>query len=260
MQDRHLNRKRYFDELAITSQKYFVPYVKQFIKITKETRILEIGCGDGGNLLPFAEKGCEVTGVDFSETRIEQAKSFFTENKQQANLIASDIFKIKSFQQKFDLILVHDVIEHISAKKEFFKNIKKFMAPRGIIFFGFPAWQMPFGGHQQICKSKIVSHWPFLHLFPNFVYRTILKACKESNAAVKELLDIKSCKISIEMFEKLVKENNYRIIDRKLFLINPHYEIKFHLHPQKLSPIFANIPYFRNFLSTSCFFIINQNN
>ena len=33
--------------------------------------ILEIGCGDGGNLLPFTELGCNTTGVDLSAGRIK---------------------------------------------------------------------------------------------------------------------------------------------------------------------------------------------
>lgn len=48
MQDRHTNRKRYFDELAVSSRKYFLPYLEEFFPITSSTRILEIGCGDGG--------------------------------------------------------------------------------------------------------------------------------------------------------------------------------------------------------------------
>ena len=80
MQDRHTNRKRYFDELAVSSRKYFLPYLEEFFPITSSTRILEIGCGDGGNLLPFAERQCSVTGIDLAETRILQAREFFAES------------------------------------------------------------------------------------------------------------------------------------------------------------------------------------
>ena len=43
--------------------------------------ILEIGCGDGGNLLPFAELGCSTTGVDISTGRIKDAILFFEERR-----------------------------------------------------------------------------------------------------------------------------------------------------------------------------------
>lgn len=92
MQDRHINRKRYFDELAHSSRKYFLPYLESFFKIDASTRILEIGCGDGGNLLPFAERQCSVMGIDLSEKRIQQAREFFEESGCQARFSSLNVF------------------------------------------------------------------------------------------------------------------------------------------------------------------------
>ncbi|WP_373809814.1 class I SAM-dependent methyltransferase [Porphyromonas loveana] len=78
MQKRHTDRKRYFCELATTSDSFYVGYVKKYKAINAATRILEVGCGEGGNLLPFARVGAEVVGVDLSEARIEQARIFFS--------------------------------------------------------------------------------------------------------------------------------------------------------------------------------------
>lgn len=73
MQQRHENRKTYFQELATTSELHFLPYIHRFTSVTPQSRILEIGCGEGGNLVPFARIGCRVTGIDLSENRIRQA-------------------------------------------------------------------------------------------------------------------------------------------------------------------------------------------
>lgn len=149
MQDRHTNRKRYFDELAVSSRKYFLPYLEEFFPITSSTRILEIGCGDGGNLLPFAERQCSVTGIDLAETRILQAREFFAESGCAAQFKAVNVFDMTPEKEKYDVILIHDVIEHIGDKKSMLQHIRQFLAPSGVVFIGFPAWQMPFGGHQQ---------------------------------------------------------------------------------------------------------------
>ena len=52
MQKRHKDRQCYFNELANTSRSFYIDYVKQFISLSPSTHILEIGCGEGGNLLP----------------------------------------------------------------------------------------------------------------------------------------------------------------------------------------------------------------
>lgn len=256
MQERHSNRALYFKELATTSKKYFVPYIEQYKKIEAGMSVLEIGCGDGGNLLPFSEMGCDTIGVDLAEARIKDAIVFFQEANAKGRFIASDVFKIKEFENTFDLIICHDVIEHIDDKKTFLSNLKKYIKKDGIIFMSFPAWQMPFGGHQQIAVNKVISHAPFLHLLPAIAYKTVLRWGNEDEGGIKELLSIKRTKMPIEKFEKLVKEENFQIINRELFLINPHYEIKFGLKTRKLPSAIGGIPYVRNFFVTSSFYIL----
>ena len=119
MQERHKNRKLYFHELAQTSQKYFIPYIKQFKQLGQDSRILEIGCGDGGNLLPFAQMGYYTLGVDISERRIADAQKFFTDCNAKGDFLASDVFLLEELYGTFDVIICHDVIEHIGEKKRF---------------------------------------------------------------------------------------------------------------------------------------------
>lgn len=258
MQERQKNRELYFKELSITSRKYFIPYILNYKKIETGMNILEIGCGDGGNLLPFSEMGCNTIGIDMAERRIKDAISFFENAHAKGKFIASDIFKIKELEYKFDLIICRDVIEHIKDKEMFLYNLRKYLKPQGVVFMSFPAWQMPFGGHQQICKSKIISHMPFIHLFPNPIYKAILKSGGEEQGCIKELFEIKETRTTIELFERLAKRKQIEIINRELYFINPHYEIKLGLKPRKLSSIISAIPYARNFFTTSCFYILKM--
>ena len=223
MQKRHLNRQAYFIESANTSRTYYITYLTQFIHLTKGIKVLEVGCGEGGNMLPFAEMGCEVTGIDLSKVRIKDAKEFFKSSNQTGNFLEIDFFEMKATdeEERYDVIIIHDVIEHIPFKDLFMKHLKQFLRIDGVVFFAFPAWQMPFGGHQQICRSKLCSKLPFIHLLPPFLYTAILKICGEKKNCINELMSIKNCKVTIEDFEKLLTENNFYYLDRYLWLINP---------------------------------------
>lgn len=256
MQNRHKDRRIYFRELADTSRKYYIPYLEKYIKVSPSLRILEIGCGEGGNLLPFAQLGCTVKGIDISKSRIEQAGIFFRDAGVKGTFISSDIFKMNDINPEYDIVMIHDVIEHIHDKLGFISIAKRFLAENGIMFIGFPAWQMPFGGHQQIVNNRIVSKLPYIHLLPKPCYRLFLKAFKTPKERIDELLDIKECGTTIEMFRKLSSQANMRIVDETMFLINPHYEVKFNLHPRKLSSVVSHIPYIRNFFTTSVFYIL----
>lgn len=259
MQSRHIDRDRYFCELAKTSEKYYVDYVNRYKTVDSSIRVLEIGCGEGGNLLPFARAGASVYGVDLSKTRIEQATVFFEKQNVMGVFQNIDFLKmeIPDKENLFDVILVHDVIEHIEPenKNEFVGRIKLFLRDRGIVFFRFPAWQMPFGGHQQICKS-IVSKIPFAHLLPYSVYKRYLEFFGESNLCVEELLSIKRSRVTVEKFESLCKKLNYKVLNRTLWFINPHYKVKFNIPAIKLNFLLRSIYYLRNYFTTSCFYLI----
>ncbi len=145
-------------------------------------RVLEIGCGEGGVLKAFINKGCEGVGVELDASRIEDAQNFLPEDIAAGRLkfVTKDIYKVdadKDFNGLFDIIVLKDVIEHIHDQAKLIGWMKNFLKPDGIVFFGFPPWYMPFGGHQQICKSKL-SRLPYIHFYQKECIRWILKKKK----------------------------------------------------------------------------------
>mgnify|MGYP000886522467 CR=1 FL=1 len=92
MHKRQLNRQQYFNELSITSSRYFIPYISQYLELNEDVSVLEIGCGDGGNLLPFARKGCNTVGVDIAGVRIDDAITFFLKKLKLRESLLKQIF------------------------------------------------------------------------------------------------------------------------------------------------------------------------
>ena len=68
MQQRHENRKTYFQELATTSELHFLPYIHRFTSVTPQSRILEIGCGEGGNLVPLPASAAGLQALIYPKT------------------------------------------------------------------------------------------------------------------------------------------------------------------------------------------------
>ena len=51
MHDRHTDREKYFGEQAQTTRKHVIPFIETVKKVDEKLSVLEIGCGEGGNLL-----------------------------------------------------------------------------------------------------------------------------------------------------------------------------------------------------------------
>ena len=258
MQKRHKNKEQYFIEQGVTTERFVVPFISDLVELNNETSVLEIGCAEAGNLLPFVEMGCQATGIDISRSRIELAKEFYKDHKNLTNLtlICEDIYKVNP-EKKFDLIIMRDVIEHIPNQEKFMAFVKSFLKPEGKFFLAFPPWQNPFGGHQQICKSKILSKMPWYHLFPIEMYKSVLRAFGENEDTIAGLVEIKETGISIERFERILKKENYKIDKRVFYFINPNYETKFGLKPRKQIGLFSSIPWLRNFVTTAMYYVVS---
>lgn len=256
MQKRHADRQLYFNEQGYTTQKYVIPFINKHHTITPDSKILEIGCGEGGNIKPFLDMGCKVTGIDINEGQINIAKEIYSThpNLENLHLICEDIYKVTEMEDKFDVIVIRDVIEHIPNQEYFLPFIKRFLNPYGIIFIAFPPWQNPFGGHQQVCNNKLLSHTPYLHLLPRRFYEKVLRW---GGVIPESLLEVKDTGISLERFLSIVKKEHYIIKEEVLYFINPNYEIKFNLKPRKLWSI-VNIPYIRNFYTTCGYYLLTQ--
>ena len=71
---------------------------------------------------------------------------------------------------------------------------------------------MPFGGHQQMAKSKLLSKLPWFHLLPKSIYKKILSWGGQDPITLNEFMEIKDTGISIERFERIVKQNQFQIL------------------------------------------------
>lgn len=261
MFDFHTDKKRYFEIQLENAEEYVIPFIEKKFTLKPGTRVLEIGCGEGGVLAAFIKRGCIGVGVELYESRLQLAHELLGNeiDEKKITFIANDIYKVTEQESggRFDLIIMKDVIEHIHDQKKLLQRLHDLLLLQGVIFFGFPPWQMPFGGHQQMCKSKLLSKLPYYHLLPKKLYKWILM---KFNEPAKDLLEIKDTGISIERFEKIVKQTNYRVINKTHYLINPIYKYKFGWKARKQLPILKSIPYIRDYFTTCVYYLITQKN
>ncbi len=255
----HTDSKKYFEMQTANALEYVLPFIEEKIPIKNGMRVLEIGCGEGGVLKAFVDHGCIGVGVEFDKIRIENASLWMADEIDggKVSFVSKDIYQTEAeeLDGKFDIIILKDVIEHIHDQAKLLQRMHQLLEPKGVIFFGFPPWQMPFGGHQQICKNKWLSRMPYYHLLPKRLYAYVLK---RKNENVDELLEIKETGISIERFERITKQTSYRILHKRHFLINPIYKWKFNIKPRRQYAIIRPVPYLRNFLTTCVYYLIEQ--
>lgn len=99
--------------------------------------ILDLGCGPGIYAEKFAEKGHNVTGVDFSENSISYARKQAKEKNLEINYICQDYLGL-NYENKFDLIILiyTDFGVLLPNEREILlENIYKSLKPNGTFVF-----------------------------------------------------------------------------------------------------------------------------
>lgn len=135
-------------------------------------RILDFGCGWGGETAWLAERAAHATGVDISQDALDQARRY----AQQRNLTNLDFALIDDHRlplpdNTFDAVFSTNVFEHVMNPRLALTEIHRVLKPGGrfITTFG-PLFYSPLGYHVPWATQV-----PFAHLA--FGLKPILQLC-----------------------------------------------------------------------------------
>ena len=261
MYEFHTNTQWYYEMQTLNAEKSVLPFIEEGFPIKEGMKVLEVGCAEGGVLKAFIKRGCYGVGVELDAQRLEKAKELnaeYIQNKQ-AQFIAKNIYDTSfqsEFNEFFDLIVLKDVIEHIHEQEKVMPVLKQYLKKGGCIFFGFPPFNMPFGGHQQISTNRIFAKLPYSHVLPMPLFKLFLEIM--GVPFPEAFIEIKETGISTARFERIVKDTSLEIVHERHYLFNPIYEYKFGLKPRVQFSLIRAIPHLRDFFTTCVFYLVKK--
>ena len=109
---------------AIKRKKLYEKFLNRNCK-----KVLEVGCGPGVFFKPWKELNVDWVGIDINP----YWKEFGAQNKVPISNVSTDFLS-----EKYDVIMAHQVIEHVEKPILFMKSIKKLLNPGGLIHLELP--------------------------------------------------------------------------------------------------------------------------
>ncbi|MAT73883.1 SAM-dependent methyltransferase [Candidatus Poribacteria bacterium] len=169
----------------------FVAYLDRE-KASSSGKVAVIGCGRGNDVLLFAQRGFEVTAVDFSSSAIQATRQQIEAAQLQVSLSQQDIFTlIESHPNTFDYVVEYTCFCAIDPDRrpEYVDLVHQILKPNGMliaIFYLIPPDQgPPFGTTEDEIRSLFTGRFEVVEMggSPHSIER---RAGKELFALLKK--------------------------------------------------------------------------
>ena len=178
--------------------KYIKENIVNHFKIKKKIRplanlnILDIGCGGGLISEPMARLGANVVGIDASKKNISVAKHHLKKSELDIKYLNVSPENYKT-NQKFDIILNMEVIEHVENVDNFIKMSSKFLKKSGVMFIATLNQTLKSYLFAIIGAEYILGWLPIgTHEWDKFVKpEKLVKICKNNSLHLKKIDGIK---------------------------------------------------------------------
>jgi 2-polyprenyl-3-methyl-5-hydroxy-6-metoxy-1,4-benzoquinol methylase len=101
--------------------------------LTKNTKLLEVGCSAGMFLYHVKPLVKEIVGIDF-----DLASAAYAAKKCHCKVYTTDIKETPLKKKYFDVIVAFQTLEHVSDPKAFIAGLEEYLAPGGVIAIEVP--------------------------------------------------------------------------------------------------------------------------
>lgn len=237
---------------------YAEHFVENFLNIENQTnlKILEVGTAEGGLLKYFSEKGHQCYGIEYSKSRYEFSKVLNKDSN--IKFINGDITDQSTYadylQERMNIVICRDVIEHIDNKELALKNMTDILLQNGKLFISFPPKYSPYAGHQQGAPHKMAKI-PYVYFLPDAFYKFYLHLLKINKSTIDRLINAKKLRLSITKFERLVRKQGLTICRKVFYIVRPNYELRYNI--KRIENPFRDF-FLREILTTGAIYILSK--
>lgn len=165
--------ERLFDPLNAAR---FRALFASFEKLVAGRRLLDLGCGAGHLVKVASEEGWDSLGIDTSAAAVALAQ------RMRANAQEIDFFDPALDDQRFDVIVMCEVIEHVPHPPRFLARAFSLLAPGGLLYATTPNFD-------SLTRRVVGADWSAIHPehISYFVTDTLVGAVRDAGFTVEQI-------------------------------------------------------------------------
>jgi ubiquinone/menaquinone biosynthesis C-methylase UbiE len=201
------------------------------IKLNKNKRILDLGCGTGHYLTQLHSMGFQCFGADISEEMLQRTRDKFISSKSNdPTLINSDCYNLPLDGNYFDLIICIGVLEYLDSEIKALIEMKRIILPSGLVIITFPNFY----------KLRNLLN-PYYYIVRIWTYLFSKKSIKSFQSSENKNVKIDFNKSTVSRYslmkvKKILSNSGFKIIEIEGYCYGP-----FSLWKEDLFPLETSI-------------------
>lgn len=100
--------------------------------------VLDVGCGDAGVPIAFAEAGARAAGIEPHEPSVERGRVRVAEHDVAVDLRHGVAERLPYADGSFDLVILDNVLEHVADQARTLAEIRRVLRPHGLLYMVTP--------------------------------------------------------------------------------------------------------------------------
>ena len=252
---RHASGKSYAAYQERVTDEHLLPLFRR-LGVPLDRPILDVGCNKGGCVVALATQlDVPVHGVDVTLADLEVARAVAAEaGADNTRFDPLDITSDPLPDRRYGLLLLRDVVEHLSDVGSALARLHELIEPDGRLYVTFPPWRGPYAGHQHNARSA-AKFMPWLHALAPGAFLSLLERWEGDRVDwLADERQICANRLTRRAFESLLDRHGWEIRYRETYLSRPAF-LRMGLPTVRNGPI-GRIPGVGEMVTTACEYLL----
>jgi len=246
----------YFEYQRVVCRDVVIPWLEKHVRLDGR-QVGDFGAHQGGMVDALRESGLvgSAIGLELSD---EVVASSPLVQDDLFRLEVADLLQLEAGSRAFDLVVLHDVLEHIPLYAEALDAIRGALAPDGRVFISFPPYYSAFGGHQQYARGR--ARWaPFIQLLPAKLFFSVARPGEQeymtAEGAHEDMMSVRRTRLTLGRAERAFARTGFEVAARELFLVRPEYTVRYQLK-SRAAGVLGRLPGVRELVVNGAFYLL----